>query len=149
MIVRNGEMAERNYFIGVSRQTGCWATMQIITKVVLVAATLFEPIPAVLAAGECLEHPLPFKMEGDTVTWPITVVAGDQCVEGLRYSTMQITDVSIAVRPVSGRLQLSGPSFRYFALPDFQGTDTFTITVKGTNRSLPGFSTIKVDVTIR
>lgn len=119
------------------------------TAVILAAAIFLLSVKAGLAAGSCIHRPVPFKLEDDTVTWPITIVAGDQCVEGLRYSTMQISEVSIAVPPVSGRLELSGPSFRYFALPDFKGVDTFTVTVRGTNRSLPGFSTIKVDVTLR
>ena len=123
--------------------------MRTIAKIILTAATMLYFPVEVYAAGSCINRPPPFKMEEDTVIWPIAIVAGDQCIEGLRYSTMKISDVSIAVPPVSGRIELSGPSFRYFALPDFRGTDTFTITVKGTNRNLPGYSTIKVDVTLR
>jgi hypothetical protein len=124
--------------------------MRTTARIFLAASALsLAPSTAVLAAGSCINKPPPFKMEGETVTWPIAIVAGDQCIEGLRYSTMKISDVSVVVAPISGRLELSGPSFRYFALPDFQGTDTFTIAVKGTNRNLPGYSTIKVDVTLR
>jgi hypothetical protein len=120
--------------------------MRIAQKAILIAVGL--GLPATQAMGSCLNTASPFRMEGETVTWSISVNAGQECVEGLRYSTMKISEVSIVVPPISGRLILSGPSFRYFASPDVHGADTFTLAVTGTNNGVAGSSTIKIDVTL-
>ena len=76
----------------------------------------------------------------------MTIAPGADCIQGLRWSTMQIYSVSIAEGPSSGELKLVGPGFRYFAKPDFSGTDKFTLVVVGKNRHDVGTSTVQITV---
>jgi hypothetical protein len=75
----------------------------------------------------------PYKLAGDTVEWSMTITPGANCIQGLRWSTMQIYSVSVAEKPKRGELALVGPGFRYFAKADFIGTDSFTLVVDGKN----------------
>ncbi|WBL80348.1 hypothetical protein I3J27_07975 [Bradyrhizobium xenonodulans] len=76
----------------------------------------------------------------------MTIAAGADCIQGLRWSTMQIYNVSVVEKPKSGELVMVGPGFRYFAKPDFSGTDKFTLVVVGKNRHDAGTSTIQITV---
>jgi hypothetical protein len=76
----------------------------------------------------------------------MTIVPGANCIQGLRWSTMQIYSVSIAEQPKVGEIVLVGPGFRYFAKPDFTGTDSFTLVVVGKNRREAGSSTVQITV---
>jgi hypothetical protein len=78
--------------------------------------------------------------------WSMTIAPGGECIQGLRWSTMQIYSVSIAEKPASGELVLIGPGFRYFAKPDFSGTDRFALVVVGKNRHDEGTSTVQITV---
>jgi hypothetical protein len=98
------------------------------------------------ATQSCLKGNQPYKLAGDTIEWFMTIVPGADCIQGLRWSTMQIFSVSVAEKPKSGELVLVGPGFRYFAKPDFTGTDTFTLVVVGKNRHDNGSSTVQVTV---
>jgi hypothetical protein len=62
---------------------------------------------------------------------------------------MVIEDVSIASRPREGHLTIQGPSFRYQAKPEFRGTDSFVLSVRGLNRGARGSSFIHVNITLR
>lgn len=98
------------------------------------------------ATPNCLRDNQPYKLAGDTVGWSMTIAPGADCIQGLRWSTMQIYSVSIAEKPKSGELVLVGPGFRYFAKPDFTGTDSFTLVVDGKNRHDKGSSTVQIIV---
>jgi hypothetical protein len=99
-----------------------------------------------MATPNCLRDNQPYKLAGDTVRWSMTITPGADCIQGLRWSTMQIYSVSVAEKPKSGELVLVGPGFRYFAKPDFSGTDSFSLTVVGKNRHDEGSSTVHVTV---
>jgi hypothetical protein len=86
------------------------------------------------ATPNCLRDNQAYKLAGDTIEWSMTIAPGADCIQGLRWSTMQIYSVSIAEKPKSGEIVLVGPGFRYFAKPDFTGTDSFTLVVVGKNR---------------
>jgi hypothetical protein len=88
----------------------------------------------------------PYKLAGDTMEWSMTIAPGADCIQGLRWSTMQIYSVSISEKPSNGELVLVGPGFRYFAKPDFSGTDKFTLVVVGKNRHDEGTSTVQVTI---
>jgi hypothetical protein len=103
---------------------------------------------AVLAGGNCLLHPDAFRLQSDTVHWSIKIASGAECIQGLRWSTIMIEDISIVDQPKLGRLQLQGPSFRYFSNPGAQGTDSFKLSISGTSLRLKGTSWIEVDVTV-
>jgi len=98
------------------------------------------------ATQNCLKGNQPYKLAGDTIEWSMTIVPGADCIQGLRWSTMQIYSVSVAEKPMSGDLVLVGPGFRYFAKPDFTGTDSFTLVVVGKNRYDKGSSTVQITV---
>jgi hypothetical protein len=103
--------------------------------------------PAVTwAGGTCILHPAPFRLRSDTVRWSITIASGGECIQGLRWSTILIENVSVTEPPKSGRLLIQGPSFRYFSNPDFRGVDFFKITISGTSLHLNGISSIEVEV---
>ena len=98
------------------------------------------------ATPNCLRDNQAYKLAGDTIEWSMTIAPGADCIQGLRWSTMQIYSVSIAEKPKSGELVLVGPGFRYFAKPDFSGTDKFTLVVVGKNRHDEGTSTVQITV---
>jgi hypothetical protein len=101
-------------------------------------------------AGNCLARPPQrFELASDTVHWAIELTAGGNCIQGLRYMLMVIEDVSIASRPREGQLTIQGPSFRYEAKPEFHGTDSFVLSVRGKNRGAPGASFVHVNITLR
>ena len=79
----------------------------------------------------------------------MTIVPGADCIQGLRWSYMQIEQVSISSAPKSGKAVIVGPGFRYFADPGFQGSDTFTVAVSGKNRKTPGKSILQIEVKAR
>ena len=106
---------------------------------VLVAATAF-------GGGTCLLHPEPFKLRSDTVRWSIKITPGGECIQGLRWSFMQVYAVWPMKKPAHGELVMAGPGFRYFAKPGFTGTDKFTLVVVGKNRHEEGYSTVEITV---
>lgn len=98
------------------------------------------------ATPNCMRDIKPYKLAGDTTDWSMTIAPGADCIQGLRWSTMQIYSVSVAAKPKNGELVLVGPGFRYFAKPDFSGTDTFTLVVVGKNRHEEGTSTLQITI---
>lgn len=111
-----------------------------ITLIILGAASVANATP------NCMRDIKPYRLAGDTMEWSMTIAPGADCIQGLRWSTMQIYSVSVAEKPKSGELVLVGPGFRYFANPDFNGTDTFTLVVVGKNRRDQGTSRVQVTI---
>jgi len=118
------------------RQSAILAT----TLPMLVSASIANATP------NCMRDISPYKLAGDTMEWSMTIAPGADCIQGLRWSTMQIYSVSVAEKPKLGELVLVGPGFRYFAKPDFNGTDTFTLVVVGKNRHDQGTSTVQIKI---
>src|SRR5882757_10220526 len=78
------------------------------------AAGLFWALaPTMAIAGDCLSHPVPFRLQSDTVQWSMVIARGDECIQGLRGKTMIFESASIVEQPKRGRVVLQGPSFRY------------------------------------
>lgn len=98
------------------------------------------------ATPNCLRDNKAYQLAGDTIEWSMTIAPGADCIQGLRWSTMQIYNVKVAEQPTSGKLVLVGPGFRYFASPEFSGTDSFTLVVVGKNRHDEGSSTVQIRV---
>jgi hypothetical protein len=98
------------------------------------------------ATPNCLRDNKPYRLAGDTMEWSMTIAPGADCIQGLRWSTMQIYKVEVTEKPKSGEIVLVGPGFRYFAKPNFSGTDRFTLLVVGKNRHDEGTSTVEVTV---
>lgn len=112
------------------------------------AAMLTIFASAANATPSCMRDIKPYRLTGDTMEWSMTIAPGADCIQGLRWSTMQIYDVSIADKPKNGELVLVGPGFRYFAKPDFAGTDSFTLVVVGKNRRDEGTSTVQITISM-
>ncbi|WP_369725998.1 hypothetical protein AB8Z38_15730 [Bradyrhizobium sp. LLZ17] len=113
----------------------------------IIAAFLVQALgcSVALAGGTCILHPQPFRLRSDTIRWSIKIKSGEQCIQGLRWSTIMIDKVSIVEPPKAGRLIVEGPSFRYFA--DSAGSsDYFKIEIAGTSLHVTGASALEVDV---
>jgi hypothetical protein len=98
------------------------------------------------ATPNCLSGQQPYALTDDVVHWSMTIVPGADCIQGLRWSYMQIEQVAISSAPKNGKAVIVGPGFRYFADPGFQGSDTFTLAVSGKNRKTPGKSILQIEV---
>jgi hypothetical protein len=109
---------------------------------------MWSPI-TVLAGGNCLLHPEPFRLQSDTVHWSVKINSGAECIQGLRWSTIVIDNISITDQPKLGRLSLQGPSFRYFSNPGVRGSDSFKLSIAGTSLRQKGNSSVEVDVTVQ
>jgi hypothetical protein len=114
---------------------------------VLAALVLSAPFSAPAnATPNCLGEHRPFKLAGDSIEYSMSISPGADCIQGLRWSTMQIYTVRVLDRPVRGELVMVGSGFRYFAKPDFSGTDKFSLMVVGKNLREEGSSTIEITV---
>jgi len=98
------------------------------------------------ASPSCLKEKEPFALSADTVKWSMTIVPGAECIQGLRWSYMQIFYVSVVGAPSKGRVVVVGSGFRYYANPDDPGVDKFTLLISGKNRHDLGKSTLEVEV---
>ena len=101
------------------------------------------------ATPNCLGEHGPFKLSGDSIEYSMSISAGADCIQGLRWSTMQIYTVRVLEKPRSGELVMVGTGFRYFAKPDFSGTDKFSLMVVGKNLREEGYSTVEITVSRR
>jgi hypothetical protein len=88
----------------------------------------------------------PFELAGDTIQWAMTISPGADCIQGVRWSYMQIFDVSVVNAPKNGKIVMEGIGFRYYADPQFKGTDSFTLAVTGMNKKNPGRSYVQIEV---
>jgi len=81
-------------------------------------------------------------------------MVNDHCAwRKLHPGTAPVDDANLANLQRVGRgktsergLVLVGPGFRYFAKPDFAGTDSFTLIVVGKNRHDEGSSRVQIDI---
>ena len=98
------------------------------------------------ASPNCLKDQKPFALAEDTITWTMYAAPGSECIQGLRWSYMQIYSVSVSKAPTKGKIGIVGPGFRYFAGPQNFEDDSFTLVVVGKNRRDPGKSTLEIVV---
>ncbi len=76
----------------------------------------------------------------------MSIAPGAECIQGLRWSYMQIFNVSVVSGPSRGQLAVVGSGFRYSAESQTHGTDKFTLLISGNNRHDPGTSTLEVEI---
>lgn len=117
----------------------------LLTMSIGVAMSVAFGLPA-HASPSCLKEKEPFALSTDTVKWLMTIAPGAECIQGLRWSYMQIFEVAIISGPSKGRLAMVGSGFRYFANPNDRGVDKFTLLILGKNRHDLGKSTLEVEV---
>ena len=98
------------------------------------------------ASPNCLKDQKPFALSEDTIIWTMYAAPGSECIQGLRWSYMQIYSVSVSKAPTKGKIGIVGPGFRYYADPQNYEDDSFTLLVVGKNRRDPGKSTLQIVV---
>ena len=98
------------------------------------------------ASPRCLKDHKPFALTDDFVSWTMSAEPGSECIQGLRWSYMQIYSVLILKAPTKGKLVIVGSGFRYFADSDSNEADNFTLVVFGKNRHDPGKSILDIAV---
>ena len=98
------------------------------------------------ASPNCLKDQKPFALAEDTIVWTMYAAPGSECIQGLRWSYMQIYSVSVSKAPTKGKIGIVGPGFRYYADPQNYQDDSFTLVVVGKNRRDLGKSTLQIVV---
>jgi hypothetical protein len=111
-----------------------------------VALLLSALAPAPANAFNCLGDHKPFQLAGDSIEYSMKIAPGADCIQGLRWSFMQIYTVWVLEKPKHGELVMVGPGFRYKAKAEYSGEDKFTLVVVGKNRHEEGFSTVEIAV---
>ncbi len=111
-----------------------------------VALVLSALAPAPANAFNCLGDHKPFQLAGDSIEYSMAIAPGADCIQGLRWSFMQIYAVWVLEKPKHGELVMVGPGFRYKAKPEYVGEDKFSLVVIGKNRHEEGFSTVEIAV---
>ena len=98
------------------------------------------------ASPRCLKDHKPFALADDFVSWTMSAAPGSECIQGLRWSYMQIYSVLVLKAPTKGKLVIVGSGFRYFADSESHEADNFTLVVFGKNRHDPGKSILDIAV---
>jgi hypothetical protein len=99
------------------------------------------------ASPACFKEKKPFALTDDIVSWTMLAAPGSECLQGLRWSYMQIYNVLVLKAPKKGKLVIVGSGFRYIADPESREADNFTLVVLGKNRHDPGESILDIAVT--
>jgi hypothetical protein len=98
------------------------------------------------ASPNCLKNEKPFALAEDTIVWTMYAAPGSDCIQGLRWSYMQIYGVVVSKPPTKGKIVIVGSGFRYFADSQNYVADSFTLEIVGKNRRDPGTSTVEIVV---
>jgi hypothetical protein len=98
------------------------------------------------ASPSCLKDQKPFALADDVVSWTMSAAPGSECIQGLRWSYMQIYRVLVLKAPKKGKLVIVGSGFRYLADSESREEDNFTLVVIGKNRRDDGESVLDVAV---
>lgn len=123
--------------------------LRILTRFSMAAVLLANLNISASATPNCLSNQQAYELTDDIVTYTMTIAPGAECIQGLRWSYMQIELVSVLGPPKNGKAVVVGSGFRYFANPDFKGTDSFTVVVSGINKKTPGNSILQIEVKAR
>lgn len=99
------------------------------------------------ASPACFKDKKAFALKDDIVSWTMSAAPGSECIQGLRWSYMQIYSVLVLKAPTKGKLVIVGSGFRYIADPESREADGFTLVVLGKNRHDPGESILDIEVT--
>lgn len=118
----------------------------ISTMAVLLLTGLSNPASA---SQNCLSGQKPYALSSDVVDWTMNIAPGADCIQGLRWSYMQVEFVWVLGAPKNGKVVVVGSGFRYFANPDFHGSDSFIVAVSGKNLRTPGNSILRIEVNAR
>src|SRR5437764_14394556 len=81
------------------------------------------------ARPKCVKGQTPFALSGDTISWTISIAPGTECIQGLRWSHMQIYSVLLSKAPKTGKVTILGSGFRYVAAWENHEPDSFTLVI--------------------
>ena len=98
------------------------------------------------ASPACFKEKKAFALDDDIVNWTMSAAPGSECIQGLRWSYMQIYGVLVLKAPKKGKLVIVGSGFRYSADPESREEDSFTLVVLGKNRHTPGESVLDISI---
>ena len=98
------------------------------------------------ASPNCLKDQKPFALAEDTIIWTMYAAPGSECIQGLRWSYMQIYSVLVLKAPTKAKLVIVGSGFRYVADSANREADNFTLVVFGKNRFEIGKSILDITV---
>jgi hypothetical protein len=98
------------------------------------------------ASPSCLKEKLVFALADDFVSSTMSPAPGSECLQGLRWSYMQIYSVLVLKAPTKGKLVIVGSGFRYLADTESREADNFTLVVFGKNRHDPGKSILDIAI---
>ncbi len=98
------------------------------------------------ASPACFKEKKTFALADDIVSWTMSAAPGSECIQGLRWSYMQIYSVLVLKAPKKGKLVIVGSGFRYFADSESREPDGFTLVVFGKNRHDTGNSVLDIAV---
>lgn len=98
------------------------------------------------ASPACFKDKKSFALADDIVSWNMSAAPGSECIQGLRWSYMQIFSVLVLKAPKKGKLVIVGSGFRYFADSESREPDGFTLVVFGKNRHDTGNSVLDIAV---
>jgi hypothetical protein len=98
------------------------------------------------ASPRCVKDQKPFELTDDIVSWTMSAAPGSECIQGLRWSYMQIYSVLILKALTKGKLVIVGSGFQYFADSESHEADKFTLVVFGKNRHTTGESVLDISV---
>jgi hypothetical protein len=132
--------------LGAVKTEGLMMALRSIAVSIATMLAILVSACAANATPSCMRDIKPYRLDGDTMEWSMTIAPGADCIQGLRWSTMQIYSVAVEDKPKSGDLVLVGPGFRYYANSDFEGPDTFTLVVVGKNRHDEGTSKVRITI---
>jgi Right handed beta helix region len=117
-----------------------------ISIVITLALWLVEEREAL--AQTCVVSGPRYMLIAEAVQWSMEIKSGHRCVRGVRFRDVEFDRLTLVSPPQSGHVTIQGPAFTYVAKSDFDGHDSFTLTVSGAVSKRRGISTILVTVSI-
>ena len=127
-------------------QAGGLRMPTMLAQISLAATVLFFFDISANATPNCLRDHQPYDLSEDTVSWTMTIAPGADCIQGLRWSYMQIESVSLSRKPKNSIVVIAGSGFRFFASADTKAADSFTLVISGKKGRDAGTSTVDVIV---
>lgn len=106
------------------------------------------------AIGSCTVSGPRYRLASDAVEWSMRVIGRQICSRDFSLSKalssapdrLKIESVRLDSPPQSGQAAVEGSEFSYSAGADFQGNDSFIVTVSGKINGVQGSSTIRISV---
>src|SRR5262245_17986239 len=99
-------------------------------------------------AQTCVVSGPRYMLIAETVQWSMEIKSGHRCVRGVRFRDVEFDRLTLVSSPQFGHVTIQGPAFTYVAKSDFDGHDSFILTVSGAISRRRGSSTIQVTVSV-